>query len=236
MDRNTQLLLDYKNGDLSARDKLCEENMPLVHKAVSHFAGKSAESEDLFQTGAIGLIKAIDNFDLSFGVKFSTYAVPMILGEIRRFLRDDGIIKVSRSLKQSAGRGCRARDRLYVNLGREPTIEEISRECGISTEELIEAFEATAPPDSVNRELFDNSDEVMENRLTTEDYEEKIVRRLFVDGLLSHLEERERQILVLHYFKGKTQQEIAPIIGVSQVQISRIEKRALEKIRQTEKR
>ncbi len=231
MDRNAELLLEYKNGDISARDKLCEENMPLVWKVVRHFVKSGTESEDLAQTGAIGLLKAIDNFDMSYDVRFSTYAVPMIIGEIRRFLRDDGIIKVSRSLKQSAYKGCMARDRLRASLGREPTVAEISDACGIAAEELIEAFEATAAPESINREAYSESNEKIEDRLKSENDEDEIVQKLFVDGILSRLKPRERQILVLHYFKGKTQQEIAPIIGVSQVQVSRIEKKAFEKIR-----
>lgn len=234
MDKNTELLLEYKNGDISARDKLCELNMPLVWKAVRHFAKSNAESEDLAQTGAIGLLKAIDNFDMSYDVKFSTYAVPMIIGEIRRFLRDDGIIKVSRSLKQSAYKGCLAREDLRVKLGREPSVQEISNACGIAVEELVEAFEATAAPESINRETYEDSNEKIEDRLKTENDEEKIVQKLFIDGILSKLKPRERQILVLHYFKGKTQQEIAPIVGVSQVQVSRIEKKVFEKIRSCE--
>lgn len=234
MDRNSELLREYKNGDISARDKLCEENMPLVHKTVRHFAKNGTDAEDLTQIGAIGLLKAIDNFDLSVGVKFSTYAVPMIIGEIRRFLRDDGIIKVSRSLKQNAYKGYLAREKLYARLDREPSLTEISAECGISAEELVEAFEATAAPESVNREVYENSNDCVEDRLKTEDEEDKIVQKIFLESALSRLKPREKQILVLHYFKGKTQQEIAPLIGVSQVQVSRIEKKAIEKIRQAE--
>lgn len=231
MDRNIILLEQYRSGDVSARDTLCSENMGLVWNVVKKFAGGSIESEDLAQTGTIGLLKAIDNFDESFGVKFSTYAVPMIIGEIRRFLRDDGIIKVSRSLKQNAYKGYKAREELSVKLSREPTMAEISNKCGVSVEELVEAFEATAIPESINREAYSDSNEEFADRLASFDEEEKIVNRIAVKNILDSLAPRERQILVLRYFKGKTQQEIAPIVGVSQVQVSRIEKKALERVR-----
>ncbi|MBO5060199.1 MAG: SigB/SigF/SigG family RNA polymerase sigma factor [Clostridia bacterium] len=234
MDKNMMLLVQYKNGDMSARDKLCEENMGLVWNIVKRFSGGGVDAEDLAQTGAVGLLKAIDNFDVSFDVKFSTYAVPMIIGEIRRFLRDDGLIKVSRTLKQSAYKGYKAREELSARLGREPTMTEISERCGVSVEELVEAFEATAVPDSINREAYSDSDEEFADRLKSGDDEEKIVNKIAVENILSRLEPRERQILVLRYFKGKTQQEIAPIVGVSQVQVSRIEKKVFERIRSVE--
>lgn len=234
MDRNSALLVQYKNGEMSARDKLCEENMGLVWNIVRRFAKNGAEAEDLAQTGAMGLLKAIDNFDGSFGVKFSTYAVPMIIGEIRRFLRDDGIIKVSRSLKQIAYKGYKAREELSLRLDREPTIQEISEKCGISVEDLIEAFDATAAPDSINRECYSDSGSEISDRLKSDEDEDKIINRIAVREILDSLPPRERQILVLRYFKGKTQQEIAPIIGVSQVQVSRIEKNVCNKIRQAQ--
>lgn len=234
MDRNLILLKEYKNGDLSARDKLCEENMGLVWNIVKRFSKSGVEQEDLAQTGTMGLLKAIDNFDDSFDVKFSTYAVPMIIGEIRRFLRDDGLIKVSRSLKQNAYKGYQAREELSTLLNREPTMEEISEKCGVSVEELVEAFDATAVPDSINREAYADSNEEFEDKLKSAYDEEKIVNRIAVENILAGLKPRERQILVLRYFKGKTQQEIAPIVGVSQVQVSRIEKKAFERIREAE--
>ncbi len=234
MDRNLILLNEYKKGDLSARDKLCEENMGLVWNIVKRFSKSGVEQEDLAQTGTMGLLKAIDNFDESFDVKFSTYAVPMIIGEIRRFLRDDGLIKVSRSLKQNAYKGYQAREELSAFLSREPTMEEISQKCGVSVEELVEAFDATAVPDSINREAYSDSNEEFTDKLKSADDEEKIVNKIAVENILAGLKPRERQILVLRYFKGKTQQEIAPIVGVSQVQVSRIEKKAFERIREKE--
>lgn len=229
--RNAELLERCKNGDKSARDMLCCENMGLVKKIASGFSRSGAANEDLIQTGTVGLIKAIDNFDTSLGVKFSTYAVPMILGEIKRFLRDDGLIKVSRSLKQYALKGARAREELTKTLGREPAISEISEKCGISKEDLICAFEAVREPDSIDRTLFDDSNETFSDRLPSVDEEEKISDRILIEQMLQKIEPKERQVIVLRYFKDKSQQEIADMLGVSQVQVSRIEKRVIEKIR-----
>ena len=231
MDRNESLLADLKNGDILARDKLCQENMGLVYNIVKRFGDAKAESEDLMQTGTIGLLKAIDNFDPSFGVKFSTYAVPMIIGEIRRFLRDDGIIKVSRSLKSIAYAGYRAREELSQELGREPTIFEISEKCGISHIEIATAFEATATPDSINRKAYEDSDEEIADLVASTRDEERIINKITIKNILDKLSKREREILILRYFRGKTQAEIAPIVGVSQVQVSRIEKKVIERIR-----
>lgn len=231
MDRNERLLAEYKAGDKKAREKLCQENMGLVCNIVKRFGDAKAESEDLMQTGTIGLLKAIDNFDSSFGVKFSTYAVPMIIGEIRRFLRDDGIIKVSRTLKSQAYLGYRAREELSQELGREPTLFEISEKCGISHIELAAAFEATQSPDSINRKAYEDSDEEVCDLVATNRDEEKIINKITVKNILDKLSKKEREILILRYFRGKTQAEIAPVVGVSQVQVSRIEKKAIERIR-----
>lgn len=232
MDRNLGLLEAYRSGDTDARDKLCRENMGLVWNVVKKFSSQGVDTEDLAQTGTIGLLKAIDNFDEAFNVKFSTYAVPMIIGEIRRFLRDDGLIKVSRSLKSQAYLGYRAREELSIELGREPTLLEISEKCGVPAMELATAFEATATPDSINREVYEDSgSEIIDSVKSTED-EEKIINKITVKNILDKLSERERQILILRYFRGKTQAEIAPIVGVSQVQVSRIEKKVFERIRQ----
>ncbi len=229
--RNAELLERYKNGDKSARDLLCSENMGLVKKIVSGFSKSGAANEDLIQTGAIGLIKAIDNFDTSVGVKFSTYAVPMILGEIKRFLRDDGLIKVSRSLKQAAAKGAKARDELKIELGREPTVNEISQKCGISAEDLICAFDAAREPDSIDRTIFENSEETFSDRLSASDEEERITDKILIEELLTRITKKERQVIVLRYFKDKSQQQIADMLGISQVQVSRTEKKVLEKIR-----
>lgn len=232
MDRNTELLIRWKSGDRSARDALCRENMGLVRNAAQKFSFSGAEKEDLIQTGAVGLLKAIDNFDLSQGVRFSTYAVPMIIGEIRRFLRDDGPIKVSRGIKQTAYRGYSAREELAAKLGREPTISELAEKCGVGAEEMAEAFCATAPPDSINREIYTDSETELGDALCEKDDEERIINKIAVREILEKLEPKERQIIVMRYFKDKTQAEIAKTIGVSQVQVSRIEKKVLCRIRE----
>jgi len=229
---NEMLLRAYKGGDMSARDRLCNENMGLVHSIAKRFSGSGTEVEDLVQTGSMGLLKAIDNFDESFNVKFSTYAVPMIIGEIRRFLRDDGILKVSRSLKECAYKGYLAREELAGKLGREPTVEEIASLSGFSSEQLLEAFDATAQPDSINRSIYHDSDSEISDSLKSTDCEERIVDKIMVENILDQLEKRERQILILRYYEGKTQQEIAKYVGVSQVQVSRIEKKVIERIRE----
>ena len=229
--RNSELLKRCKDGDKSARDALCSENMGLVKRIAAGFSKSGAAYEDLVQTGAIGLIKAIDNFDISQNVNFSTYAVPMILGEIRRFLRDDGLIKVSRSLKQMAIKGARAREILVKELSREPTIKEISQKCGICAEELAYAFDAVRKPDSINRVVFENSEETFEDRLFSESEEEKITDRILIEEILSKILPLERQVIVLRYFQCKSQQEIGKMLGISQVQVSRIEKRVLERVR-----
>ena len=232
--RNAELLKRCKRGDRTARDALCDENMGLVKKIASGFAKNGVSYEDLVQTGAIGLLKAIDNFDISQNVKFSTYAVPMILGEIKRFLRDDGIIKVSRSLKQTASKGMRAREELMKTLLREPTIKEISAKCGIDAEELAYAFDAVREPDSINRAISENCEETFEDRLSLENEEEKITDRILIEEILGKILPQERQVIVLRYFQDKSQQEIGKILGISQVQVSRIEKRVLDTIREKE--
>lgn len=229
--RNSELLQRLKDGDRSARDLLCGENMGLVRKIAAGFSKGGAPDEDLMQIGAIGLIKAIDNFDISQGVQFSTYAVPVILGEIRRFLRDDGLIKVSRSLKQAAQKGIKAREELKNKLGREPTIKEISEKTGLSCEDLVCAFDAAREPESINRALYDDSDETLSDSLSSGNDEEIITDRILIEQLLEKVEPKERQVIVLRYFKDKSQQEIAKMLGISQVQVSRIEKKVLEKMR-----
>lgn len=234
INRNAELLKKCKNGDKSARDMLCNENMGLVKKIAAGFSKSGVAYEDLVQTGAIGLIKAIDNFDISQNVKFSTYAVPMILGEIRRFLRDDGLIKVSRNIKQFASKGFKAREELLKTLSREPTIKEISQKCGISPEDLAYAFDAVREPDSINRELYENSEETYADRLLADGDEEKITDRILIEEMLREISAEERQVIVLRYFKDKSQQEIGNLLGISQVQVSRIEKRVFERIRKKE--
>ncbi len=226
---NSVLLERVKKGDKKAEEELVENNMKLVWSIAARFSGFGCETDDLNQIGAMGLIKAIHKFDTSHNVKFSTYAVPVILGEIKRFLRDDGIIKISRSLKESAIKGRRCAEELRQKLGREATIAEIALESGIDAENLIEAFDAITPVESITPTdksgeeyqlpIFDNNDN-----------EDQIINHVLVEDMLKKLDKRERQILILRYFKGKTQTQIAEIIGVSQVQISRIEKSAIQKL------
>lgn len=232
--KNHDLFVKLKSGDKTARDRILEENIGLVRKVVSSFQRYENISEDLIQIGAIGLLKAIDNFDLSYNVQFSTYAVPMILGEIRRFLRDDGIIKVSRKMKQDAYKGYKARETLIKKLMREPTIKEISAESKISVEELMQAFDSARETESINSKMFEDSDCDMSEKISDNYDEERVVNKILVDEILKKLPEREREILVLRYFHGKTQEEISRVVGVSQVQVSRIEKSVLKKIRETE--
>ncbi len=228
MNSNSVLLERAGKGDKEAEDELVENNMGLVVSAAKRFLNRGYDFEELTQVGAIGLIKAVKRFDNTYNVQFSTYAVPMIMGEIQRFLRDDGIIKVSRSIKEKALKGRRARENLQRVLKREPTMSEISAECGIDSEELLEAFEASAMPESI---YYEQEDREHEERLKAPDYQDNIINRVLIKGMLGKLEKRERQIIVLRYFKEKTQSQVASIIGVSQVQVSRIEKSVINKMR-----
>ncbi len=229
------LLVRATAGDKEAQDLLVEQNIGLVHSLVRRFLGRGQEAEDLFQIGCIGLIKAVRRFDLSFGVRFSTYAVPVILGEIKRFLRDDGVIKVSRSLKETAFRAGSLREELAKQTGTEPTVGELADRLGISPAELSAAMEATRTPESLYATADDGTKEsaALVDRLESEDSPETdVVNRLTIHRLLSELEGRDRTVLFLRYYKGKTQTEIASQLGISQVQVSRIEKKVLTKMRE----
>ena len=231
MNENSLLLERVKNGDREAEEKLIINNMKLVWSIVGRFSSCGCEVDDLSQIGAIGLIKAIHKFDTSYGVKFSTYAVPVIMGEIKRFLRDDGIIKISRSIKENAFRARKCAELLRTRLGREPTIEEISKESGIETGDLLEAFDAVSPVETITPVDSDGK-ETEVPICANKDNEEDIINRVLVADMLKSLSPREKQILILRYFNGKTQSETAKVIGVSQVQISRIEKAAVAKLKQ----
>ncbi len=229
-DEKSILLNRARDGDINARNRVVEENMGLVWSVVKHFSGRG-DLEDLAQIGTIGLIKAVTNFNPEFNVQFSTYAVPMITGEIKRFLRDDGPVKVSRRLKEFAIKGRKCEEILRKRLGREPTIAEISTLSEIPKEDLVSAFEACVVPESIYQNVFDNIS--LLDSLSVESCEEDIINRVTIDELLKSLKPRERQVLVLRYLKGKTQTEISKIIGVSQVQVSRIEKKTLEKVKKS---
>ena len=223
------LLQAAQAGDQAAAQRLVEANQGLVWSVVRRYLPSGQDREDLYQLGCLGLLKAIQGFDLAFGTQFSTYAVPKIAGEIRRFLRDDGAVKVSRGLKERAGAVRAARDKLSAALGREPTLSELSAETGLEREEIAAAEEACAPVASLQMETGDGF--TLESVLGTEGMEESIVEREALRAAVSSLPDRERQVIVLRYFRGLTQDRTARIMGVSQVQISRVEKKAMEYLR-----
>ncbi len=229
----TDLLLKAKEGNGEAREKLTNCNLRLVFNLVQRFANRGYELEDLFQIGTIGLIKAIDKFDMSYNVKFSTYAVPMIIGEIRRFLRDDNPVKVSRSLKENAYRINKGRECLTRELGREPTLQEIAAEVAIPMEEIIASLEAVQMPTSIHETLYqDDGDSIyIIDQLSSEKEDNAWFEKIAIKEALSKLSEKEREILVMRFFYDKTQMEVANIVGLSQVQVSRIERQALKKFK-----
>ena len=228
------LLKRAHQGDNAARDALTEENMGLVWSVVRRFDGRKAEKEDLFQIGSIGLLKAIDKFDESYGVCFSTYAVPMIAGEIRRYLRDNSMIRVSRSLKESAVQMYRCMEKLEKTLGRDPTIQEIADEMGTDPEELSLIMEANMDVESLQQVVYrnDGNEMTLMDRLEDQhDAQEVLLDRMLLDQLLSGLTEQEKQLICMRYVQEKTQSDIAGKLGVSQVQVSHMEKRIIKKIR-----
>lgn len=235
MSRNQELLERAKKGDRAAEECLVEENMRLVYHVARRFCSTGYELEDLVQLGAIGLVKAIQKFDLSYDVKLSTYAVPMILGEIRRYLRDDGMLKVSRSVRKTAMHAAKYIDLLRNRLEREPTIAEVAAESGMSEESLIEALDASAPVESIDHSFLNEDGKSIPLPVAAENQEEKILNHVMVEELLKRLAPRERKILELRYLQGKTQTEIAKVIGISQVQVSRIEKSSLLKLREEQR-
>ncbi len=224
------LIAKSQQGDKEAREVLIEKNLGLVHAIVHRFIGRGVEPEDLFQIGSIGLMKAIDHFDLSYDVKFSTYAVPLITGEIKRFLRDDGIIKVSRTLKEQSLKVNLIRQKLQGKLGREPTIEELSGESGLSTEEIVLATEADCRVESIYASVYQNdgSEVSLVDMLGKEDEEkEALLNHMLLQQLMEELSETESQLIRMRYFQDKTQMEVARHMGISQVQVSRLEKKIL---------
>ena len=230
---NAALIERAREGDKQAENILVEKNMGLVYSIVKRYANRGYEIEDLTQIGAIGLIKAVKKFNPEFNVQFSTYAVPMIAGEIKRFLRDDGAVKISRTLKEIAMKGWRSEEILRRELNREPTINEISRECGIDADSLLEAFEAATPPESIYESVYDNGEKEIRllDVIAGDEIEDDVINKVMIDDILRRLTPREKEIILLRYFRGKTQAEIAKVIGVSQVQVSRIEKKAIERIK-----
>lgn len=232
---DVRILLERAHqGDKAARDALVEKNTGLVRSIVKRFLNRGAEAEDLFQIGSIGLLKAIDKFDMSFDVQFSTYAVPMISGEIKRFLRDDGLLKVSRTLKELAAKGYAAREALERRLGREPVLPEIAEELSVSPEELALALESGAEIESLQKTIYQgegNDISLMDKVQEKRDEGEELLNRLLLEELLETLPAQERQLLYLRYFQEETQAVIAGKMGISQVQVSRLEKKILQKLK-----
>lgn len=232
---NLELIRRSQAGDKEARDTVITENIGLVWSIVRRFMSRGHETEDLFQIGSIGLIKAIDKFDLSYDVKFSTYAVPMIMGEIKRFLRDDGAIKVSRSLKETAGKIRITKEKLSNLYGREPTLEEISKELNLAKEEVVMALESGAEVESLYKTIYQgdgNAIYLIDKLEQTNDESESIVDKLALKETMESLDEKDRELIRLRYFKNKTQTDIAKELGISQVQVSRLEKKILMKMRE----
>ena len=223
------LLEEARRGDNDACARLIEENAGLIWSIVRRYYGRGTDPEDLYQLGCLGFLKAVRGFDPAFGCQFSTYAVPKIAGEIRRFLRDDGAVKVSRGLKERAGAIRSARERLSARLGREPALSELAEETGLEPEEIAAAEEANLPVASLQMETGDGF--TLESVLGTEGMEEAIVEREALRGAVAALPERERQVILLRYFRGMTQDRTAKVLGVSQVQVSRIERKAVEHLR-----
>ena len=234
MDHTLALIGRAHQGDKEARDILFEENIGLIYSVARRFAGRGAEMEDLFQIGSIGLLKAVDNFDTSFQVKFSTYAVPMIAGEIRRFLRNDGILKVSRSVKENQYKIFKMREELEKLTGREPTVEELADGMNLPVEEVVLIMESRTEVESIYKTVYQGEGteiSLLDKLPEKENQQEKVLNRIFLEEILRTLEPKERQLIAMRYFQDMTQTEIAERLGVSQVQISRMEKRVLGKIR-----
>ncbi len=251
MEETSVLIARSQAGEKDAREVLIEKNLGLVHHIVRRFSGRGYDPEDLFQIGTIGLIKAIDKFDLKLGLQFSTYAVPMITGEIKRFLRDDGPVKISRTIKENGLKVKLARQKLQAREGREPTLQEIMAETGLSSEDAVMAMEASIEVESIYSAVYqDDGSEVylvdkvvrganssvgssMVGVFDSEDTEkEQLLNHMLLKQLLETLEPSERKLISMRYFQNKTQMEIAGILGISQVQVSRLEKKILLRLRE----
>lgn len=234
---NQEILLDYvrkaKTGDENAKQIILENNSALLKSIVSRFRGKGVEYDDLYQIACIGLLKAINNFDESFGVKFSTYTVPMVIGEIKRYMRDNGAIKVSRSIKILANKINKYIDCFQTRNSQSPPIELIAKEFNVSCDEVVVALDSARMPLSIY-DKFEDEEEGQEliDKIPSYDNEEKLVDKIQLFSIISSLNEKERRILILRYFRDKTQSEIAKSLGISQVQVSRIESKIIQKIRQ----
>ena len=226
-----ELIARSQQGDQQAKEELVEANTGLIWSVAKRFMGRGTETEDLYQLGCLGFLKAVEGFDLAYGTQFSTYAVPKIAGEIRRFLRDDGAVKVSRGIKERAATIKTTRNQLVHALGREPTILEISRQTGFSPEEIAMAETATAAIESIQQETGEEGFS-LESVLSDTQTEEQLVERLSLKQAIGALPEREAMVIQLRYYHGLTQDRVARVLSVSQVQVSRIEKKALSQLRE----
>jgi len=229
-----ELLLRIKNGEVGCRETFIEGNLRLVLSLIKRFNNRGADVDDLFQVGCIGLMKSIDNFDLSLNLRFSTYAVPMIIGEIRRYLRDDNSIRVSRSLKDIAYKALQVRDRLVIQDNKEPTISQIAKELGLPREDVVLALDAIQDPVSLFQPIYhEGGDEiyVMDQISDTKNIDDSWIENISIKEGIKKLKDREKLILNLRFFDGKTQMEVADEIGISQAQVSRVEKNALKHMR-----
>ena len=235
MEHTLALIERAHQGDKEARDLIFQENIGLVWSIVKRFQNRGVDLEDLFQIGSIGLLKAVDKFDTSYEVKFSTYAVPMISGEIKRFLRDDGMIKVSRSLKETCYKAYLAREKLEKKMGRDPQIQDMAKEIGIPEEELIQALDSSAEIESLQKTIYrgEGNDICLLDKLEEKrDRQEESLNRILLEEILGSLSPQERQLIYMRYFQERTQTEIAGELGISQVQVSRMEKKILKRLRE----
>ena len=234
MEHTLALIGRAHQGDKEARDTLFEENTGLIYSVARRFLGRGVEMEDLFQIGSIGLLKAVDKFDPAFEVKFSTYAIPMILGELKRFFRDDGMIKVSRSIKENQHRVYLAREKIEKELGREPSLKEIAEMLEMPPEEVAMTMDSAAEVESLYRSVYQSEGtdiSLIDKIPEKENAEEHLLNRIFLEEILGKLESSDRKLLYMRYFQDQTQTQIAEQLGVSQVQVSRMEKRILKKLR-----
>lgn len=229
-----ELFIRIKNGDETAREELIQGNLRLVLSVIQRFSGRGENADDLFQVGCVGLIKAIDNFDVTLNVQFSTYAVPMIIGEIRRYLRDNNMVRVSRSIRDLAYKALQAKEKLLKETGKEPTIEEIAKEVGVEKEEVVVSLDAIQDPMSLQEPVYnDGADSiyVMDQVKDTKNTDEFWTESITIAEAMKKLNEKEKMIIDKRFFSGRTQMEVAEEIGISQAQVSRIEKSAIEHIK-----
>lgn len=235
MERTFELIRQSQAGDKEAKEQLMILHSGLIWNVVRRFMGRGYESEDLYQIGAIGLMRAIDKFDFAYEVKFSTYAVPLIAGEIKRFLRDDGMIKVSRTLKENQWKIRRTAERLSSEKGKEPTVEELGKALSMEPEEIVLAMEALVEIESMDQSIYakEGKEIALKDRLASEKNEqEELVDHLFLQQLLEALPKRDQTLIRLRYFENRTQVQVAQILGISQVQVSRLEKKILRKMKE----